>query len=219
MLDTETTPSNQRITLSHPVILASGSPRRRELLESLGLAFEVIVPNVDEEGFHLDHLSPAEVVQFLARTKAQEVYKHHNQYYVIGSDTLVAIGSEIFGKPKSKEDAFRMLKALQGNAHQVHTGIAVFSPDSREPDSQTQIPPMVCQSLCTTVQMRPLSDAEIEAYITTGEPMDKAGAYAIQGYGSTLIERVEGCYFNVVGLSLYLLDRLFTQLGQPLLRA
>lgn len=218
MLETQTT-TNNRITLSHPVILASGSPRRRELLESLGLTFQIIVPNVDEEGFHLDHLSPAEVVKFLARTKAQEVYKHHNQSYVIGSDTLVAIQGEIFGKPKSKEDAFRMLKALQGNAHQVHTGIAIFSPDAQPestPPTET-LPPMVCEALTTTVYMRPLSDAEIHAYIATGEPMDKAGAYAIQGYGSTLIERVDGCYFNVVGLSLYLLDRLFGQLGQSLL--
>lgn len=219
MTDAKTPPS-KHITLSHPVILASGSPRRRELLASLGLAFEVIIPNVDEEGFHLEHLSPAEVVQFLARTKAQEVYKHHNQSYVIGSDTLVAIGSEIFGKPKTPADACRMLKALQGNAHQVHTGIAIFSPDSpTKPNEPETVPAMVCQSLCTTVYMRPLTDGEIEAYIATGEPMDKAGAYAIQGYGSTLIERVEGCYFNVVGLSLYLLDRLLTQLKQPLLRA
>jgi septum formation protein len=199
-------------TLSHPVILASGSPRRRELLGSLGLAFEIIAPDVDEEGFHLDHLPAAEVVKFLARTKAQEVYKHHNQAFVIGSDTLVVINNEIFGKPKSKEDAFRMLKALQGSLHEVYTGITIFSPDNR-PD----FPPVVCEALSTQVYMRPLSDEEIHAYIATGEPMDKAGAYAIQGYGSTLVERIDGCYFNVVGMSLFLLDRLFNQLGVQLL--
>lgn len=212
MIEMETAPNMNVQKLSHPVILASGSPRRRELLTSLGLDFEIIVPNVDEEGFHLDHLPPAEVVKFLARTKAQEVYKHQNQAYVIGSDTLVVVNGEILGKPKSKEDAFRMLKALQGNQHEVVTGIAVFSPDARQ-----EFPPMVCEALSTQVIMRPLSDAEIHAYIATGEPMDKAGSYAIQGYGSTLIERIDGCYFNVVGMSLFLLDRLFAQLGENLL--
>lgn len=102
----------------------------------------------------------------------------------------------------------------------MHTGIAIFSPDV-QPENTSPAetrPPIVCEALTTTVYMRPLSDAEIHAYIATGEPLDKAGAYAIQGYGSTLIERVDGCYFNVVGLSLYLLDRLFGQLGQSLLR-
>ncbi|WP_373532329.1 nucleoside triphosphate pyrophosphatase [Vampirovibrio sp.] len=207
------TTQQQPLRLSHPVILASGSPRRKELLGSLGLDFQIVVPNVDEEGFDLGHLPPADVVKFLARTKAQEVYKHHHQAYVIGSDTLVVINHEIFGKPKTKEDAFRMLKALQGNAHQVYTGIAIFSPDALP-----NVPPIACEALCTTVHMRALSDAEIHTYIATGEPMDKAGAYAIQGYGSTLIERIDGCYFNVVGMSLYLLDRLFAQLGQALLQ-
>lgn len=218
MIEIEPAASAQPQLFNYPVILASGSPRRKELLGSLGLDFQIIVPNVDEEGFHLEHLPPAEVVKFLARTKAQEVAKHHHQAYVIGSDTLVVIDHEIFGKPKSKDDAFRMLKALQGNAHQVYTGIAIFSPDKLQ-DNLQDIPPVVCEALCTTVYMRALSDAEIHAYIATGEPMDKAGAYAIQGYGSMLIERVEGCYFNVVGMSLYLLDRLFAQLGQTLLPA
>jgi septum formation protein len=220
MIEIEPAASTQRHPLSHPVILASGSPRRKELLGSLGLDFQTIVPNVDEDGFHLEHLPPAEVVKFLARTKAQEVAKHHHQAYVIGSDTLVVINHEIFGKPKTKDDAFRMLKALQGNAHQVYTGIAIFSPDNLSGNRQNNlqdIQPFACEALCTTVYMRALSDAEIHAYIATGEPMDKAGAYAIQGYGSTLIERIDGCYFNVVGMSLYLLDRLFAQFGQKLL--
>lgn len=226
MIEMEAAPMSAK-KLSHPVILASGSPRRRELLASLGLAFEIITPDVDEEGFHLDHLPAAEVVQFLARTKAQEVYKHHNQAFVIGSDTLVVVNGEIFGKPKNREDAFRMLKALQGNLHEVYTGITVFSPDNRPELSSSEFPAsefpapefpaMVCEALSTKVYMRPLSDEEIHAYIATGEPMDKAGAYAIQGYGSTLIERIDGCYFNVVGMSLFLLDRLFNQLGIQLL--
>jgi septum formation protein len=195
----------------HPIILASTSPRRRELMASLGLPFEIVAPNVDEEAFDLTHLSPAEMVKFLSRTKAQEVYKHHTHAIVIGADTTVALNGEIFNKPRDEDDAFRMLKALQGSVHQVYSAITVFHPQDR-PD----FPPMVSEALCTDVWMRPLNDPEIRAYIATGEPMDKAGAYAIQGYGGTLIEKIDGCYFNVVGMSLYLLDRLFARLGETL---
>ncbi len=211
MINLEPKPEQQK-SLSHPVILASGSPRRRELLGSLDLAFTIISPDVDEEGFELGHLPPAEIVKFLARVKAQEVFKHHTDSFVIGSDTIVVVNNEVFGKPKSKEDAFRMLKTLQGNLHEVYTGIIIFNPKANQDER-----PFACEALSTKVQMRPLSDAEIHAYIATGEPMDKAGSYAIQGYGSTLIERIDGCYFNVVGMSLFLLDRLFDQLGESLL--
>jgi septum formation protein len=209
----ETTPSSQPAAsrLKHRLVLASGSPRRRELLHSLGLSFEVIKPDVDEEAFQLDHLVPKDIVKFLARTKAQEVFKRHNDAIVIGSDTIVVLNGAVFGKPKSEDDAFRMLKALQGNRHSVYTGITVF-----HPQNDPAFPPFACDSLQTEVYMRPLNDDEIRAYIATGEPMDKAGSYAIQGYGSTLVERIDGCYFNVVGMSLYLLERLFEQLGEKL---
>jgi len=210
MIETETNTTAQS-RLSHRLVLASSSPRRRELLGSLDLDFEIIKPDVDEEAFSLDHLLPADVVKFLSRAKAQEVFKHHTDALVIGSDTIVVLNGEVFGKPKSKEDAFRMLNALQGTMHEVYSGITVFHPQDR-PD----FPPFASDALCTKVYMRPLTAEEIHTYIATGEPMDKAGAYAIQGYGSTLIERIDGCYFNVVGMSLYLLERLFEQLGEKL---
>jgi septum formation protein len=210
------TPSETELTssekLKHPLVLASSSPRRRELLGSLGLTFDIISPDVDEDAFELSHLTPEELVKFLSRSKAQEVFKHRNEAIVIGADTIVVLHGEIFGKPKNDEDAFRMLKALQGNVHEVYSGITVF-----HPAESPEIPPVVSDALCTHVHMRPLTDEEVWAYIHTGEPTDKAGAYAIQGFGSTLIDRVEGCYFNVVGMSLVLLDRLLRSLGERLL--
>jgi len=212
-METQTTVNNpaQQNKPTHRLVLASSSPRRRELLGSLGLNFEIIKPDVDEEAFNLDHLVPADVVKFLSRTKAQEVFKHNTDALVIGSDTIVVLDGKVFGKPKDEEDAFRMLNALQGSVHEVYSGITVFNPDEND-----EFPPLASDALCTKVTMRPLTPEEIRTYIATGEPMDKAGAYAIQGYGSTLIEKIDGCYFNVVGMSLYLLERLFEQLGQKL---
>jgi len=206
--------TNEQPQTSHRsprLVLASSSPRRRELLGSLGLQFEVIKPDVDEEAFHLEHLLPADVVKFLSRTKAQEVFKYHTDALVIGADTIVVLDGQVFGKPKNEEDAFRMLNTLQGTVHEVYSGITVFNPNE-----SAEFPPFASDALCTKVSMRPLSPEEIHTYIRTGEPMDKAGAYAIQGYGSTLIEKIDGCYFNVVGMSLYLLERLFEQIGQKL---
>lgn len=198
--------------LRFPLILASSSPRRRELLGSLGLEFEIISPDVDEESFDLSHLPPDEVVKFLSRVKAQEVFKRNPNAIVIGADTIVVCNGEVFGKPKNKQDAFRMLDILQGNTHTVYSGITMF-----HPNESPERPPFASEALATHVVMRALSSDEIHAYIETGEPMDKAGAYAIQGYGSTLINRIDGCYFNVVGMSLFLLNQLFRQLGEDLL--
>lgn len=212
--DTLTAPSKTSATkraLSHRLVLASGSPRRRELLHSLGLDFVIMNSNVDEEAFDLSHVSPPELVKFLSRVKAQEVFKYNTDAFVVGADTVVVSNGEVFGKPKDEDDAFRMLNALQGSVHEVHSGITIFNP-ALSPDT----PPFASEALCTRVFMRPLSPDEIRAYIATGEPMDKAGAYAIQEHGSTLIERIDGCYFNVVGMSLYLLDRLFLQLGEKI---
>lgn len=200
--------------LAYPLILASSSPRRRELLASLGLTFEVMSPNVDEDAFRLDHLPPEEIVRFLSRTKAQEVFKRDPHAIVIGADTIVVCDGVIFGKPKDQDDAYRMLDALQGKRHEVYSGITVF-----HPQESPERPPFSSEALCTHVFMRSLTPDEIRAYIATGEPLDKAGAYAIQGYGSTLIERIEGCYFNVVGMSLFLLNQQFSTLGETLLDA
>ena len=193
------------------IILASGSPRRKELMGSLGVDFTIIKPDVDEGAFDLSHLSPAEVVKFLSRTKAQEVFKQHPGNIVIGVDTIVVLDNLVYGKPVDEDDAFRMLKNLQDNTHTVFTGITVFNPDD-----SGQTPPLLSEAQATEVRMRALSDVEIRAYIATGEPMDKAGSYAIQGIGATLIERIDGCYFNVVGMSLVQLDRMLRQAGRPL---
>ncbi len=214
MMMTQAADTETRHPLSAPLILASGSPRRRELLGSLNLEFTIIKPDVDEEAFNLDHLSPGDTVQFLARTKAQEVFKRNPHAIVIGADTLVFLNDRVFGKPKTEAEAFDMLNTLQGQTHEVYTGITIFHP-SEAPGH----PPMVSEALCSKVSMRPLTPAEIHAYIATGEPMDKAGSYAIQGFGATLIEKVDGCYFNVVGLSLYGVSQMLAQFGESVLPA
>jgi septum formation protein len=177
----------------------------------LSLDFSVIISPVDEEAFHLEHLEPQAIVCFLARVKAQEVFKHRTDAFVIGADTVVALDGEVFGKPRDEEDACRMLTALQGRWHEVYSGITVFNPDV-----SPNVQPFISEFRSTRVYMRSLSPEAVRAYVATSEPMDKAGAYAIQGYGATLIERIDGCYFNVVGMSLRLLDEIFAQLGEPL---
>jgi len=190
------------------IILASGSPRRRELLASLDIEFEVIKPDVDEEGFDLEHLSPNEQVLFLAKEKAQAVINRlqNPDKLIIASDTLVAVDGKTFGKPTDQADAARMLGTLQGRTHQVYSAIAVGYQGYLEADV-----------LKTDVTFQPMDAARIERYIATGEPMDKAGAYAIQGFGALNIQRIEGCYFNVVGMSLTLLDRLLARFDLELL--
>lgn len=198
----ENTPSSSM----PPIILASTSPRRRELLGSLGVPFEILAPTVDEESFEVAHLSPAEQVLFLAREKALSIAKVNPEALVIGSDTLVAIDGQVLGKPKSRQEAFEMLSRLQGNVHIVCSAITVALGDRVESDV-----------LSTQVWMKAMTPEMIERYINTGEPMDKAGAYAIQGYGSLNIEKIDGCYFNVVGMSLFLLNQIMNRFGVELL--
>ncbi len=193
---TELTPKQQMKT----IILASGSPRRRELLASLGIDFEVIPPQVDEKSYDVTGLSPREKVLHLARFKGQSVASQYPDAIVISADTLVVLNDEILEKPTDEADAFSMLSRLQGQVHTVESAIAVFSNGE-----------VYLEALSTRVKMRALTESEIRNYIATGEPMDKAGAYAIQGYGSVLVEWIEGCYFNVVGMSMVLLNQLFRQ--------
>lgn len=188
-----------------PIILASGSPRRQELLAGLGIAFKVILPDVDEKAVDATGLSPADKALKLARIKGESLAATMPDALVIAADTLVAIDHDILEKPVDEADAFRMLRQLQGNWHSVFSAVAVF----HRGQSRVRV-------LETRVQVRPLTDAEIRRYIRTGEPMDKAGAYAIQGRGSLLVEQIEGCYFNVVGLSLVLLGKLCRELGVDL---
>lgn len=171
-------------------ILASASPRRRQLLGSIGLDAQIIPANIDESAHA--QLPPEKMVTQLAMLKATDVARSlRGETYVIGADTCVCINGEILGKPRDIADAKRMLTMLSGKSHEVYTGYCVVSCKSGSAAAKYEK---------TTVTFRDLSDKEIDAYIKTREPMDKAGAYGIQGKGSVFIEKIEGDYFNVVGL-------------------
>lgn len=168
------------------LILASGSPRRRELLAGMGYRFEIIVPDVDE------HVSghARDVVGILSRRKAQAVADAQDQGVIIASDTLVSLKGEALGKPEDEADAHRMLRILSNNTHEVFTGVTII--DAASGKTETRV-------VRTGVRFRALSDAEILDYIATGEPMDKAGAYGIQGGAGKFVEELDGSYENVIG--------------------
>lgn len=173
------------------IILASASPRRKELLEQIGLSFEII-PSKGEE--IITKQEPGEVVKELSFQKAEAVAKEMTgDAIVIGSDTIVWSNGEILGKPHDKEDAKRMIRGIQGSIHSVFTGVTVISKE----DGQYTTDTIACE---TKVSVYPMSEQEIDNYIATGEPMDKAGAYGIQGYFGAYIEGIEGDYHSVVGL-------------------
>jgi septum formation protein len=188
-------------------ILASASPRRTMLLKQLGLTFRVL-PCEMEEVFGPDW-SPIEVVENLAHQKAADVaVKHPQADLVLGADTIVVLNGEVLGKPKDQADAARMLGAIAGNWHQVYTGYSLISPRAGR---------TVTGHATTEVRIRDLSPAEIEAYIATGEPMDKAGSYAIQELGSLLVAEIRGDYTNVVGLPIPSVDAAWRELGWSVL--
>lgn len=171
------------------LILASNSPRRAKLLKDAGLEF-IIEPSHLEEIVD-EKLKPEDLAQDLAKMKAMHVASTHPNDVVIGADTIVVFGNEIFGKPKDKEDACRMLKLLSGERHIVYTAVALVKGD--------KIHTFVS---ATEVTMKSLSDLEIRNYVDTGEPMDKAGAYAIQGEGGNMVDYFKGDFFTIVGLPL-----------------
>ena len=186
------------------LILASASPRRRELMEHVGLGFQVIPargPETPPVG-----LDAGETAAALSLAKAAEVAEDWPGSIVIGADTVVEIDGEILGKPRDGADAARMLRLLSGRAHSVYTGVTVIKGETR-----------LTRYERTRVYFRPLTDREIGAYIATGEPMDKAGAYGYQGLACLFVERIEGDYFNVVGLPLCLLGQMLAELGVILL--
>lgn len=175
-----------------PIILASASPRRTEILNRLGLDFQVI-PSEVSEVIPEKSTAPQELVTKLALHKASDVARKLEQGLVIGADTLVVLGDTIFGKPSGPEEAVKMLSILNGKIHSVYTGIAMV----QVPSGQTEVGYSE-----TKVKFRTLPKEEIQSYVATGEPLDKAGAYGIQGKGGVLVEGIEGCFFNVMGLPL-----------------
>lgn len=175
---------------SHPpLILASASPRRRELLRQAGVTFTVIPSNAAEDG--LPGEDPTEYALRVAEAKAREVAQKHVGNLVLGADTIVVVNGEILGKPRDHSDGQRMLRLLSGRVHAVMTAFVLIDGDGRTATRQV---------VTTTVTFRSLADTQIQEYLATGEPFDKAGAYAVQGIGAALVERVEGSYTNVVGL-------------------
>jgi septum formation protein len=187
------------------IVLASGSPRRQELLRRFGFPFTVDVSGVDEDIEGNAH--PDAIVKLLATRKVSAVASRRSTNMVIGADTIVVIDGQVLNKPIDAADARRMLMLLRGQAHEVWTGVAVV-------DTATwRVETSAVRSL---VRMRSCSDRDIDAYVATGEPLDKAGAYAIQGGAGTFVERIEGCYTNVVGLPLCELSALLGRFGVPI---
>jgi septum formation protein len=188
--------------MTAPLVLASGSPRRRQLLEMLGLPFRVVVPDIDER--QLAGESPEAYVVRLARAKAAAVAAREPGELVLGADTTVVIRGHLLGKPSSTEEATAMLAKLQGRTHQVLTGVAMAA-DARVEDALD----------VTDVKFRRVDHSTLEAYAATGEPMDKAGAYAVQGLGAILVEGIRGDFFGVMGLPLRLVLDLLERFGRP----
>ncbi len=172
-------------------VLASASPRRKELLSQIGINFRVCVSKKEEE---FSRSNPEDIVKDLSYTKARDVFERGNRdAIVIGADTIVVFEEEVLGKPKSKEEAYRMIKKLQGNIHQVYTGVTLIW----QQEGSTHVSSFMAK---TEVELYYMDEAEINAYIETNEPYDKAGGYAIQGFFARYIKRIEGDYNNVVGL-------------------
>jgi septum formation protein len=179
------------------LVLASASPRRQELLRNAGIAFVVQPAEIDETPFEGEF--PRACAERLAQEKAVTVARTRPKDYVLGADTIVVVDGEILNKPQDANDAARMLRLLSGRTHEVITAFCVIKP-AASAQSQLAADSVRTESESTRVTMAEISDPEIHAYIATGEPMDKAGAYAIQGIASRWIPRIEGDYSNVVGL-------------------
>ena len=170
-------------------ILASASPRRKELLSLAGIEYAVVVSECEE--ILPEKILPHEAVMLLAKQKAEDVFSRNSDCMVIAADTVVALEDKILGKPKDAEDAFNMLSALSGRQHTVYTGVCIMTKAKTD-----------CFFVGTDVEFYSLTEKEIREYIATKEPMDKAGAYGIQGKGFVLVKGIHGDYFNVVGLPL-----------------
>jgi septum formation protein len=185
-------------------VLASASERRQELLKRIVEDFKIVISNFDETSVNFGG-DCDEYVKVLALGKAREVAdRTKDESMVIGSDTIVYHNGKILGKPKDEQDAYNMLKSLSGSSHKVYSGIAVINTASNE---------IKMDSVCTEVFFSTLSEEQISRYIASAEPMDKAGAYGIQGNGGIFVEKIHGCYYNVVGLPLNRLYFMLREMG------
>ncbi|HEY9778450.1 MAG TPA: Maf family protein [Planktothrix sp.] len=199
-------------------ILASGSPRRRQLIKNLHLSFDVVTSEIEE--IVDERLTPGEVVLDLARQKAQDVWnktvarrcdEDDRRLLILGADTLVALDGALLGKPKDRQDAARVLRNLSGRRHEVYTGVVLLIETAGGQCKE------LAQSQVSHVYFRDLQENEILAYSQLDEPMDKAGSYALQGTASAFVERVEGCYSNIIGLPVPLVVSLLRQAGVQIL--
>ncbi len=193
------------------LILASRSPRRKMLLEQMGIPYTTLPADIDET--IVDDIQPDELAAVLSERKAIKVVSVTDRYVyhcpiVLGADTIVVLDGHILGKPTDADDAFQMLKMLSGKWHEVMTGVTLVEPSTGRKLTHVEK---------TRVKIRKLTDEAINRYIDSGEPFDKAGSYGIQGLGALLVVKLEGCYYNVVGLPLYRVSIMFTEMGFQIL--
>ncbi len=184
------------------IILASASPRRKELLEKIGLRFKV-EPSNYQEGM-LSGLEPHELARKISLEKAKAAASKHENAIVIAADTFIVFGDQILGKPHTEKEARKMLETISGKSHSVITGFSIIDIGANK---------TVSKSVETKIYIKKLAPAEIDAYVKSKEPLDKAGAYAIQGLGAVFVERIEGDYFNVIGLPLSALTEALKEFG------
>ena len=180
--------------------LASGSPRRIELLRKAGIEFEIKTPKIDEEKILT---SPEEYVLKLSKIKAESVLSEVESGIILGADTIVVLNGEILGKPNSREEAMLILSKLSNREHKVYTGLTLIDKDKNK---------IISDYECTKVKFKPFSNKEIDNYISTGEPLDKAGAYGIQNEGDFLVKSIEGPLDNVIGLPMKKLEKMLTRM-------
>jgi len=189
------------------LVLASASPRRQELLRNAGIPFVARPTDIPETP--RKHEAPRAFAERMAREKALAAFDQEAGDFVLGADTIVVVDSEILGKPRDNTDAARMLRLLSGRTHQVITGVCLLGPELSQNQKEKTFEDV--RSETTTVSMNALSKDDIQSYVSSSEPMDKAGAYAIQGRASRWISRIEGDYFNVVGLPVSLVYRMMQE--------
>jgi septum formation protein len=189
------------ISNTYPLVLASSSPRRRRLLEQMGLPFRVVASHIAE---HQALANPSTMAQRLAERKAEAVHRQLSSHWVLGADTVVVLGKTVLGKPRDAQHAQAMLLRLSGKSHRVITGFCILNPSGQKAHGEAVV---------TRVHVKRLSEREIKAYIATGEPLGKAGSYAIQGVGAFMVKGISGSYTNVVGLPVCALIKALLEIG------